>query len=126
MFDHVGIVVSELDELVKKLSRLFEGVEVNRENFGDMAVSLVQVGGITLEIIRPTSESNRYWPYMEKRRGIHHIAFKVKNKDELLRKIEDLGLRISSVIETKEYTLINLDRDLLEGIEVQFIVPKTL
>jgi methylmalonyl-CoA/ethylmalonyl-CoA epimerase len=122
MFDHLGIVVSDLDKFVNIVVRLLGAIEVDRKNLEDTRVSILQVGGIKLEIIEPLSEKSRYWFDMRRKKSIHHLSFRVKDKQEILNRVDEIGLKVSSIVESNDYILINLDEDFLDGVVVQFII----
>jgi len=124
MFDHLEIVVSDSDKFVNIVVRLLGAIEVDRKNLEDTRVSILQVGGIKLEIIEPLSEKSRYWFDMRRKKGIHHLSFRVKDKQEILNRVDEIGLKVSSIVESNDYILINLDEDFLDGVVVQFIITK--
>lgn len=124
--DHVAIVVKDCDEVLRKLSKLFSLDETTFRNYDDMRVCLTKINNLTLEIITPTQRKNRYWEDVEKGGGLHHLAFKTMNLKDTLQKIEEAGLKISSIVELEDSILLNIDPSCLQGIRIQLVAPKSL
>ena len=116
--DHVGILVSNLDEAIKLYQDCF-GAEVDKietiSEQGVKAAVLSLAQGAKLEFLEPLPGSNMA-KVMEKRgEGLHHITFEVDDVNKELSRLSERGIEL---VDKKS-------RPGLEGM-VAFIHPKSL
>ena len=116
--DHIGILVSNLDEAVKLYKDCF-GVEVDKietiSERGVKAAILSLAQGANLELLEPLPGSNMANVLEKRGEGIHHIALEVDNIDKELSRLSKKGIEL---IDMKA-------RPGLEGM-VAFIHPKSV
>ncbi|RLI22316.1 methylmalonyl-CoA epimerase [Candidatus Bathyarchaeota archaeon] len=116
---HVGIAVKNLDEALeifqKKLGLKLEKVTIVEDQ--KVKSAMLSTGGETrIELLEPTCQDSPVGRFLEKRgEGIHHVAFKVKGIEELMKRLKDEGLKL--VNETP--------RKGIEG-KIAFIHPKSV
>lgn len=123
LLHHIAAVVKDLDETVGILSQIFSVKEISRKNYGVMEVLMLQVENIVLELISPSSSSSTYWEFLEKGGGIHHIAFKRNDRDELLKKLDEMCLDYI-VTEVDNFVLVNVKPEKISSVNIQFIIEK--
>jgi len=116
--DHIGILVSNLDEAIKLYKDCFD-TEVDRvetiSEQGVKAAILSLAQGAKLEFLEPLPGSNMA-KVMEKRgEGLHHITFEVDDVNKELSRLSERGI---ALVDKKS-------RPGLEGM-VAFIHPKSL
>ena len=115
--DHVGILVSNLDEAIKLYEDCF-GVEVDKiEIISEQGVkaAILSLGeGAKLELLEPLPDSNLARVLEKRGEGLHHITLEVDDVDK------ELG-RLSERVELID----KKPRHGLEGL-VAFIHPKSL
>jgi methylmalonyl-CoA/ethylmalonyl-CoA epimerase len=116
--DHIGIAVSDLEEVVTTYREAF-GLEPEfEEAVPDQKVRTVgyHVGQSTIEYLVPTSPESPIAKFIEKRgNGLHHIAYRVQKLDEKLAELKAKGFRL--IDETS--------RDGAEGKRIAFLHPKS-
>jgi methylmalonyl-CoA/ethylmalonyl-CoA epimerase len=116
--DHIGIAVTNLDEIKDTLSKAFDLLPEFEEEVTDQKVNVAgyHVGESTIEYLQPISQDSPIAKYLEKKgTGIHHIAYRVENLAETLRKLQKKGFRL----------IDELPRDGAEGKKIAFIHPKS-
>ena len=96
--DHIGIVVSNLDESIMAYQRKF-GVNVKYiERLDDIAVRIafIPVGEVMLELLEPlTPGKGRIGEFLEKNgEGFHHIAYRVDNREEFMAAMSNSGVKL--------------------------------
>jgi methylmalonyl-CoA/ethylmalonyl-CoA epimerase len=115
--DHIGILVSNLDEATKLYRDCF-GLEVEKLETipaqGVKAAVLSLAQGAKLELLEPLPDSNMARVLEKRGEGLHHITFEV---DDLGKELD----RISSRVEL-------IDKKPRRGLDgmVAFIHPKSL
>ena len=116
--DHIGILVSNLDEATKLYEDCF-GAEVDKvetiSGQGVKAAILSLAQGAKLELLEPLPDSNMAKVLEKRGEGLHHITFEVDDVDEELSRLSERGV---DLIDKKS-------RPGLEGM-VAFIHPKSL
>jgi methylmalonyl-CoA/ethylmalonyl-CoA epimerase len=116
--DHIGILVSNLDEAIKLYKDCF-GVEVDKiETLSERGVKAAILSldqGANLELLEPLPGSNMANVLEKRGEGLHHITFEVDDVDKELSRLSKRGIEL---IDKKS-------RPGLEGI-VAFIHPKAL
>jgi methylmalonyl-CoA/ethylmalonyl-CoA epimerase len=116
--DHIGILVSDLDEAVKLYKDCF-GADVDKvetvSKQGVKAAILSLAQGANLELLEPLPGSNMAKVLEKRGEGLHHITFEVEDVDQELSRLSEKGIEL---IDKKS-------RPGLEGM-VAFIHPKSL
>ena len=116
--DHIGILVSKLDEAIKLYKDCF-GAEVDKietiSKQGVKAAILSLSQGAKLELLEPLPSSNMANVLEKRGEGLHHIAFEVNDVDKELSRLSERGIEL---VDKKS-------RPGLEGM-VAFIHPKSV
>ena len=115
--DHIGIAVKDIEKacaVFKQLNITVSGEEVVEEQ--KVKVAFLPVGESELELLESTSPDGPIARFIEKKgEGIQHIAFKVKNLEEILKKLKKEGVRL--IDETPRYGA--------GGAKIAFLHPKS-
>ncbi|OPL16487.1 MAG: methylmalonyl-CoA epimerase [delta proteobacterium MLS_D] len=94
--DHVGIAVRSIEEGVKIYETLgirFAGVEDVPEQ--KVKTAFLPVGETEIELLESTAPDGPVAKFIETRgEGIHHIALRVNDIDEVLKELKDAGIRL--------------------------------
>jgi len=116
--DHIGILVSNLDEAIKLYKDCF-GAEIDKiETLAERGVKAVVLSlpeGANLELLEPLPGSNMAKALEKRGEGLHHIAFEVDDIDKELDRLSEKGIEL---IDKKSHPG-------LEGM-VGFIHPKSI
>jgi methylmalonyl-CoA/ethylmalonyl-CoA epimerase len=116
--DHIGILVSNMDEAIKLYEGCF-GAEVDRiETVPEQGVkaAVLSLGqGANLELLEPLPGSNMAKVLEKRGEGLHHITFEVADVEQELSRLSERGV---GLIDKKS-------RRGLEGM-VAFIHPKSI
>jgi methylmalonyl-CoA/ethylmalonyl-CoA epimerase len=116
--DHVGILVSNIDEATQLYQNCFgarvDSIETLPER-GVKAVVLSLARGTRLELLEPLPESNMARVLEKRGEGLHHITLEVDDIDKELDRLSEMGVEL---IDKKS-------RPGLEGM-VAFIHPKSV
>ena len=93
--DHIGLAVSNLDEIVKIFTTLF-GLEVSYpEDYPGIKAAFLQVGDIIIEPIQPIDKEHWIGQFLEKHgNSIHHICFEVDDVDQELQALAAKGVEL--------------------------------
>jgi len=93
--DHIGIAVKNIDETLAIYKKLMQFQEKRTEVATQKAkVALIPVGGVSLELLEPTSEDSAVWKFIAERgEGLHHIAFEVENVEASMEEFKAKGFR---------------------------------
>jgi methylmalonyl-CoA epimerase len=116
--DHIGILVSNIDEAMKLYSDCF-GAKVDKiETLGDRGVkaAILSLGqGANLELLEPLPGSNMAKILEKRGEGLHHITLEVDDVDKELSRLSGVGIEL-------------IDKKARPGFEgmVAFIHPKSL
>lgn len=116
--DHIGIAVPNLDEIRNTLSEAFELLPEFEEEVTDQKVKVAgyHIGDSTIEYLQPTSPDSPIAKYLEKKgTGIHHIAYRVENLAETIKRLQKKGFQL----------IDEIPRDGAEGKRIAFIHPKS-
>jgi methylmalonyl-CoA epimerase len=117
--DHVGVVVTDLDEAIARYASLF-GMRVTHragnEQLGIVAAFL-EMGGAELELIAPTRGDSMVSKFLADRGpGLHHLAYAVPDIKKALADARSQGLEL-----VDEEPRIGL-----HGVPIAFIHPKSV
>ncbi len=116
--DHIGILVSNLNEAMKLYKDCF-GAEVDTietiSEQGVKAAVLSLAQGAKLELLEPLPDSNMAKVLEKRGEGLHHITFEVKDVNKELSRLSERGIEL-------------VDKQSRPGLEgmVAFIHPKSL
>lgn len=97
--DHIGIAVSNLEEAsepyrVLGLSQLGQDELIESQH---VRVRAFAVGDSLLELLEPTSADSPIASYLNKRgAGLHHLALRVENLSEEIKRLKHLDVRFIS------------------------------
>lgn len=95
--DHIGIAVNSLEE---SLSFYEDALGLKVENIEEVPdqkvkVGFLDIGGVHLELLEPSSQDGPVAKFIEKRgEGIHHIAILVDNIEESIELMKDKGVKL--------------------------------
>ncbi|MBA7609008.1 hypothetical protein ES703_16194 [subsurface metagenome] len=104
--DHVAVVVKDVDETAEFLSSTLGIVFhetlrnlVFKEMFVGEPFSIhaahAKLGAVELELLQPLEEEPLLGQFLKtKGEGLHHIAFKVSNWDEMVSKLQEQGSKM--------------------------------
>ncbi len=95
--DHIGIAVSNLEESLSfyegALGLKVENIEEVPEQ--KVKVGFLDIGGVHLELLEPTSPDGPVAKFIEKRgEGIHHISILVDNIENSIESIKEKGIKL--------------------------------
>ena len=93
--DHIGLAVSNLDEIVKMFAALF-GLEssVIADNT-QLKAAFIQIGDIIIEPIQPIDKKHLTAQFIDGHgNGIHHICFEVDDVDKELEALAAKGVEL--------------------------------
>ena len=116
--DHIGILVSNLDEAIKLYEDCF-GTEVDKiETLAERGVkaAILSLGqGANLELLEPLPDSNMAKVLEKRGEGLHHITFEVDDVDKELSRLSERGIEL-------------IDKKARPGFEgmVAFVHPKSV
>jgi methylmalonyl-CoA epimerase len=96
-FDHIGIVVNDLEKAMKEFSYFFgfecqEQMEIKEAG---IQIAFYSLGTGQMELIefqKPMAEVDSI--VLEPRSGVQHVAFQVENFDRTLQQLIDKGLKV--------------------------------
>lgn len=116
--DHIGIAVDSLDEAIRLYTILgleLEGIHVVEDQ--KVKVAFFSTGGETrIELLEASDAESSVAKFIERNgEGVHHIAFKVRNIEDVLTQLRDKGLKL---IDEKPRTGVG-------GSKIAFIHPKS-
>ena len=116
--DHIGILVSSIDEATRLYQDCF-GLEVDRiETIPEQGVkaAVLSLGqGTNLELLEPLPDSNMAKVLEKRGEGLHHITFEVDDVDKEIGRLSERGIDL-------------IDKKARPGFEgmVAFIHPKSI
>ncbi|NUO18182.1 VOC family protein [bacterium] len=95
--DHIAIAVENLESAVDRWLTLTGAILVRREYVAaqDTEVAFLSLGGSRIELIAPASQGSVVSRFLEKRGpGLHHLALKASDGQEVLNCMADRGARL--------------------------------
>ncbi|HEX2917869.1 MAG TPA: methylmalonyl Co-A mutase-associated GTPase MeaB, partial [Edaphobacter sp.] len=96
LLDHLGVAVKS----IAAARRFYEmlGVKVSNEETVEheqVRVAMLPLGESRVELLEPTVEDSVIGRFLAKRgEGLHHVAIKVADVDEMLRRLKESGVRV--------------------------------
>jgi catechol 2,3-dioxygenase-like lactoylglutathione lyase family enzyme len=97
--NQLGIAVKDIEKTSAFLENIgigpFETMDVESEE-SKFKIGLFQQEGLQIELVQHVQgEAGAYSKFVkEKREGIHHVGYWVKDFDEALQKMKDLGIKV--------------------------------
>ncbi len=95
--DHVGVAVKNLEKALKLYRDLLglEVIEVEEVPEEKVRVAMLKAGGTYIELLEGLGEDSAISKYIAKKgEGIHHIAIRVDNVEEVCKMLKEAGLRL--------------------------------
>jgi methylmalonyl-CoA/ethylmalonyl-CoA epimerase len=118
LIDHVGVAVTDLDEAIGLYEATFEMPLVHRETVEEQGVeaALLDVGDGHVELLRPLAAETPVGKFIDRSGpGLHHVAYRVDDIDDVLRRLADAGVEL---IDTEA-------RIGIRGSRVAFVHPRS-
>jgi methylmalonyl-CoA epimerase len=98
-YDHVGMVVTNTEETLAVLSRLFGFKPVESLAYPEAGFksTLISQSEVTLELLEPVGPQGIIQRFVEKRGGgLHHISIRVSNLEEKMKRLRAEGVQFVS------------------------------
>ena len=93
--DHVGLAVSNLDNVIDIFNRLFSLEPRTVDQDSIYRVAFLGVGGVDIEPLQPLDETISMAHSIEKLgNNIHHICFEVDDVDKELQRLAVMGVEL--------------------------------
>lgn len=95
--DHIGVAVRSIDESLSVYRDVFGMKHEKTEEVPDqkVKVAFLDVGGVHVELIEPTSEDSPVAKHLAARgEGLHHLAFRVVDIEDAIGKIGSADMRM--------------------------------
>ena len=118
--DHIGIAVNSIEEGAKFYTDVLELKKYEEEIVAEQQVKVLKldIAGVHIELLEPLQPNEgAVGKFIEKnggKGGIHHIAYKVDNLEEMVKKLKAKGYR----------TLSDEPRIGAGGLRIMFLHPK--
>jgi len=113
---HIGLAVDDIEEARRFFRENFFLSALERESFGELLFSFIQVEGADIELLQSTTNDGQVAKFLRKKgQGIHHISFEV---DDIQSELDRLKLNGVRLINEKPY--LNAHKNL-----VAFLHPKS-
>jgi methylmalonyl-CoA epimerase len=94
---HLGIAVKNLEEAREFYRSVFglESSEPITDGEGTIKVSMVEVGGVLIELLQPTGNEGVMAKFLEKRgEGFHHICYEVEDINAEIASLKAAGIEV--------------------------------
>lgn len=117
--DHIGIAVNDLKKTMSIYRDILGLKFIGSEEIVEQKIILATflAGEVKIELVQSTHPDGPMGKFIEKKgEGIHHIAFRVENIDESLKKLNAKGVNLID-----EKARIGAD-----GAKIAFIHPKDM
>ena len=95
--DHIGIAVTNVDEVLKFLKDTFSAEELKRTEYPQLQQisSVVDLQGTKFELMQPTGPDGPIGAFVKKSGGgLHHISIFCEKLEDLVGTLEGKGLKI--------------------------------
>jgi methylmalonyl-CoA/ethylmalonyl-CoA epimerase len=116
--DHIGVAVDSIDSMLPLYEQLL-GLELRKRRTVKahrIKTALLAAGETTIELMEPLNKESTVSKFLEKRgQGIHHLAFRVTNLENMLERLKKKGIVL--IDETP--------RTGVEGGKIAFLHPKS-
>jgi methylmalonyl-CoA/ethylmalonyl-CoA epimerase len=97
IIDHVGVAVEDIDSALALYRDALGMPLVHRETVTEQGVdaALLDVGDGHVELLQPLGGDTAVGMFLAKRGpGLHHVAYRVRDIDAVLRQLAGAGLRL--------------------------------
>jgi methylmalonyl-CoA/ethylmalonyl-CoA epimerase len=97
IIDHVGVAVEDIDSALALYRDALGMPLVHRETVTEQGVdaALLDVGDGHVELLQPLGGDTAVGKFLAKRGpGLHHVAYRVRDIDAVLRQLAGAGLRL--------------------------------
>lgn len=116
--DHIGIAVFDIDKALRFYSDTLglkcELVEEVAQQ--SVKIAFIPTGDVNLELVQATSDDSAIAKFIEKKgEGVHHIALKVDNIDDALKRLKEKNIEFIDPIPRKG----------AHGSKIAFLNPKS-
>jgi len=116
--EHIGIAVNKIDEALQFFENIL-GLKLEKARTVEaqkVKIAFLHVGKTKIELLEPTGKEGAVARFLEKRgEGIHHIAFRVTNIEDMLKQLKEKGI---TLIDEKPHIGA-------EGGKIAFLHPKS-
>jgi methylmalonyl-CoA/ethylmalonyl-CoA epimerase len=95
--DHVGVAVEDIDAALALYRDALGMPQVHRETVTEQGVDavLLGVGDAHVELLQPLGPDTAVGKFLARRGpGLHHVAYRVVDVEDTLRKVSAAGLRL--------------------------------
>lgn len=89
--DHIGIIVSDLEVAVERLSALFGEASIKELPDVGLRVAEFQTANVTIELLQYSAGSQFARQVMGERLGLNHISARVDNIEHSISQLKDRG-----------------------------------
>jgi methylmalonyl-CoA/ethylmalonyl-CoA epimerase len=116
--EHIGIAVKNLEETIKYYESVLglECYSVEEVKDQKVKTAFFMVGQTKIELLESTDTEGPIGKFIEKKgEGIHHLAFAVKDIDNMLVETEAKGIQL----------IDKTPRKGAEGLDIAFLHPKS-
>ncbi|MFT9846873.1 VOC family protein [Aneurinibacillus sp. REN35] len=127
--DHIGIIVSDLDEAVETYERVL-GLTVDRiEDYGEglLSIAFLPLGDVLLELIQPLKPGSDAWDFLQRQgEGIEHLAFAVDDLHTEWHRVLAKGIPVTDTKPrpgASNTQICFLQREALRGVLGEFVAP---
>jgi methylmalonyl-CoA/ethylmalonyl-CoA epimerase len=125
--DHIGIVVSNLEEAIGRYKNVL-GLQLDRiEDYGDglLNIAFLPLGDLQIELIQPLKPGSTAWDFLnDNGEGIEHVAFKVDSLEAEWGRILEQNIPVADSNPRKgagNTRICFLQRDALCGVLGEFV-----
>ncbi len=102
--EHIGIAVKSIESHLKIWRDLlgFRVKMIREAPEQRVKVAMLDVGGVTVELLEPTGEDSTVQKFIEKRgEGLHHLSFEVEDIEKSIEGLKSMGTRMIDEIPRK-------------------------
>ncbi len=92
--EHIGIAVKSIEHQLKIWQDLlgFTARMISEAPEQKVKVAMLDVGGVTVELLEPLSDDSTIHKFIEKRgEGLHHLSFEVEEIEKAIKDLKDKG-----------------------------------
>jgi methylmalonyl-CoA epimerase len=102
--EHIGIAVKDIEGHLRIWRDLlgFRLKMISEEPEQKVRVAMLDVGGVTVELLEPTSEDSTIHKFIERRgEGLHHLSFEVEDIEKSMKDLKSRGARLIDEVPRK-------------------------
>ena len=96
--DHIGIVVENLDDSLKKYEKMFhvKATHIETIEYLDLQIAFLPIGEVMIELLQPLTPGEGIIGKLlkEQGEGFHHMAYRVDNIERMLAEMKQAGVRL--------------------------------